>query len=253
MDLATIAGSLSGVILIIWAITQKSALSAFWDLPSVAIVLGGATAATLINFQLSHFLGVMGVVKNAFKQKNLNEVGMITTIVDLAIKARKDGILAIDKALGDVEDDFLRTGLELAVDGTEPETIRVVLETELSYMMARHERGKNIFDSLGLYSPAFGMIGTLIGLVGMLRSLDDPSTIGPAMAIALITTFYGSLLANLVFLPIAGKLQQRSEAEITLKELVIEGVLTIQMGEHPKTIHRKLMNFIPPSKRVEEK
>ena len=143
----------------------------------------------------------------------------------------------------------MRAGMEMAVDGSEPETIRNVLEAELQYLIERHKRGKQIFSSLGMYAPAFGMIGTLIGLIAMLQNLSDPANIGGGMAVALITTFYGSLVANLIFLPLAGKLQNRSDEEIIRKEMIIEGVIAIQYGEHPKNIHRKLLNFIAPRKR----
>ena len=166
---------------------------------------------------------------------------------------RKNGILAMDKELSKIKDDFMRTGLEMTVDGTEPETIKAVMETELIYLKSRHKRGQQIFLTMGTYSPAFGMIGTLIGLITMLKNLEDPSTIGMGMAVALITTFYGSFLANLVFLPIAEKLKNRSSHEVSVKELVIEGVISIQLGEHPRNIQRKLLNFISPSSRPKEK
>jgi len=158
----------------------------------------------------------------------------------------------LDRELSKINDEFMRSGLEMAVDGTEPEVIRGVMETELFYLRSRHKKGQQIFLAMGTYSPAFGMIGTLIGLITMLKSLDDPSSIGLGMAVALITTFYGSLLANLVFLPIAGKLKNKSEEEVAIKELIIEGVLAIQLGEHPRNIRRKMLNFIPPKMRPQE-
>ena len=254
MDLATILGIISGMGLVIYTILSGGGdAGIFIHIPSLAVVVGGSIAATLVHTPLSDLISTMGVVGNAFKVEEAKEPEIIEQFVDLAKKARREGILAIDRELGNIEDDFMRSGLEMAVDGSEPETIRSVLETELQYLMERHKRGKQIFSSLGMYAPSFGMIGTLIGLIAMLQNLDDPSNIGGGMSVALITTFYGSLFANLFFLPLAGKLANRSEEEIVRKEMIIEGVLAIQYGEHPKNIHRKLLNFIAPKNRpVEE-
>ncbi len=249
MDLATIAGIISGLTLIGYTIINGGNLDIFIHIPSMMIVFGGATAATLVNFQLSEIIGVFGVVRKAFTGEDFHDMATIELLVDLSQKSRREGILAIDQVLPTIKDRFMRTGLEMAVDGTEPETIRSVMETELTYLNERHKNGQKIFISLGTYAPAFGMIGTLIGLISMLKTLDNPSNIGEGMAIALITTFYGSLVANLVFLPIAGKLKNRSDQEIIMKEMILEGVLAIQYGEHPNNIHRKLLNFIPPNMR----
>lgn len=252
MDLATILGILSGLGLIIMTIIAGGSAEIFIHIPSMMVVFGGAVAATLVNFPMKEVIGVMKVVSNAFKLHNSEEIGIIDQFVDLAQKTRKDGILAIDRELSNIKDEYMRIGLEMAVDGVESETIRDVMEIELMYLKNRHRRGQQIFISLGTYAPAFGMIGTLIGLITMLKNLDDPSSIGEGMAVALITTFYGALLANLVFLPIAGKLKNRSEQEIGIKEMIIEGVLAIQLGEHPRNIRRKLLNFISPNVRPKE-
>lgn len=246
MDIATILGIVSGLGLILYTIIGGGNLDIFIHLPSMMIVGGGAMAATLVNFPLKEVIGVMGVVKKAFTSDDIQATDIIDLFVNLSVKARREGILAIDKELEKIDDDFMRTGLEMAVDGAEPESIKSVMEAELNYLTERHKQGQSIFMSLGTYAPAFGMIGTLMGLIAMLKTLEDPSGIGEGMAIALITTFYGSLLANLLFLPIAGKLKNRSDHEIVIKELMIEGILSIQYGEHPKTISRKLLNFIPP-------
>ena len=254
MDLATILGIIIGLGLVVFTILSGSGSAAiFIHFPSLAVVIGGAVAATLVHTPLAEVISAMKVVGNAFKVEPAKEPEIIEQFVDLAKKARREGILAIDRELGNIEDDFMRSGLEMAVDGSEPETIRSVLETELQYLIERHKKGKQIFSSLGMYAPAFGMIGTLIGLIAMLQNLDDPSNIGGGMAVALITTFYGALFANLLFLPIAGKLQGKSDDEIIRKEMIIEGVLAIQYGEHPKNINRKLLNFIAPKNRpIEE-
>ncbi len=249
MDIATIIGIVAGMGLVIMTILMGGDAGVFIHVPSMMIVFGGSVAATLVNFPLAEMVGVMKVVKKAFQGASTESFDLIGQIVDLSKKARREGLLAIDKELANVEDEFLRSGLEMAVDGTEAETIRTIMETELSYLMERHKKGQGIFNSLGMYAPAFGMIGTLIGLIAMLQKLDDPSQFGGGMAVALITTFYGALIANLIFLPIAGKLKNKSNEEVVLKEMIIEGVLSIQYGEHPKNIQRKLMNFIPPEMR----
>lgn len=249
MDVATIIGILSGVGLILYTIISGGNLDIFLHFPSMMIVGGGSMAAILVNFPLREVISVLGIVKKAFMNDEIDATNIIDLFVNLAVKSRRDGILAIDKELHKIDDNFMRIGLEMAVDGAEPETIKNVMEVELNYLIERHKKGYQIFLSLGTYSPAFGMIGTLMGLIAMLKTLDDPSNIGAGMAVALITTFYGSVLANLLFLPIAGKLKNRSDHEITIKEMMIDGVLAIQYGEHPKNISRKLLNFIPPKTR----
>ena len=251
MDLATIIGILLGVGLIAVSILMGGNFMTFVHVPSMMIVFGGAMAATLVNFPLGEVIGVMKVVKKALMSEKFETVDTVELIVNLALKARREGLLAIDKEVNNIDDPFLRSGLEMAVDGTEAETIRSVMETELSYQIERHKKGAQIMNAFGAYSPAFGMIGTLIGLIGMLQNLEDPTQIGGGMSIALITTFYGAFLANLIFLPIAGKLKARSDEETIMKEMIIEGVLSIQYGEHPKNIKRKLLNFLPPSLRDE--
>lgn len=249
MDVATIIGILSGLGLILYTIISGGNLEIFIHIPSMMIVGGGSMAAILVNFPLKEVISVLGIVKKAFMSDEIDGTNIIDLFVNLAIKSRRDGILAIDKELHTIDDNFMRIGLEMAVDGAEPESIKNVMEVELNYLIERHKKGQQIFLSLGTFSPAFGMIGTLMGLIAMLKTLDDPTNIGAGMAVALITTFYGSVLANLLFLPIAGKLKNRSDHEITIKEMMIDGVLAIQYGEHPKNISRKLLNFIPPKTR----
>ncbi len=251
MDIATILGILSGMGLIFVSIMSKGSITLFIDVGSILIVVGGTIAATLINFPLKDVLSVMGVVKNAFTHKAPDPSTTIRDLVKFAELARREGILALEDQMQNVEDEFLKQGIQLAVDGTEPELMRTIMGTEIAYLQERHELGQGIFKSMGTYSPAFGMIGTLIGLVLMLANMEDPSQIGPAMAIALITTFYGAVLANLIFLPIAGKLETRSKQEVMLKELVMEGVLSIQSGDNPRIVEQKLVSFIPPKFRKE--
>jgi chemotaxis protein MotA len=189
------------------------------------------------------------VAAKAFRKQENKEIEAVWKFSELSKLARREGILALDRELGEVEDPFMRVGLEMAVDGTEPDTILDIMETEIISLIERHKTGQGIFTSLGTYAPAFGMIGTLIGLIKMLGSLDDPSSIGPAMAVALITTFYGAVLGNLVYLPMAGKLKSKSSSELMFKRMIIEGVLAIQRGVHPRNIERKLLNYIAPKDR----
>jgi chemotaxis protein MotA len=246
MDLATILGILSGVFLITASILSQGSFRTFFDFSSVLIVIGGTMASTLINFPLKEVLSVFGVVKNAFLHKDPDPRETIRQLVRFAEIARREGILYLERELENVQDPFLRQGIQLAADGTEPEMMRAILETEISYLQERHELGQSILAAMGSYAPAFGMIGTLIGLIIMLTNMSDPSKIGPGMAVAIITTFYGAVLANLIFLPLAGKLKTRSKQEVMMKELILEGVLAIQSGDNPRIVEQKLISFIAP-------
>lgn len=246
MDIGTIAGIFSGIVIFLWAIYMGGSLSAFIDIPSAMIVFGGVVAATLVNYPLPKVLEVIKILRVVFIKKELEAEELIQTIVNLAETARREGLLALEDAAYQLEDEFLKKGILLIVDGTDPDLVRNILETELSFLEERHAEGQGIFEAMGAYAPAFGMIGTIIGLINMLKDLDDPNAIGPGMAVALITTFYGSVFANLLFLPIAGKLEVRSREEILIKEVMIEGMLSIQAGENPRIIEEKLKAFLPP-------
>lgn len=246
MDLATILGVILGISLIIAAIVTEGSLLTFWSLTSVLVVIGGIIASTLINYPLGHVISVMKVVKIAFKGNTDDSLDTIKTIVKLAEKARREGLLALENEVEESNNEFLKKGIQLIVDGSEPELVRSILQTELLMMEERHKNGAGIFEAMGASAPAFGMLGTLIGLILMLKKINDPSALGPGMALALITTFYGSLLANLIFLPIAGKLKLRSSEEILNKEIVIEGVLSIQAGENPRIVAEKMKTFLNP-------
>jgi chemotaxis protein MotA len=250
VDIATIVGITSGVTFIILAMVLGGAgVGPFIHIPSMMITIGGTIAATLVNYPLHEIRGVFGTVRNAFRFDLKTPASMIEILVVYATKARREGILTLEAELETATDPFLIQGVRLAIDGTAPELIKDILTTELSYVESRHALGQGIFMAMGAYSPAFGMIGTLIGLIAMLRSLEDPSQIGQGMAVALITTFYGALMANLIFLPIAGKLKSRTASEILVKEVVIEGILSIQSGDNPRVVEQKLKAFIPPKQR----
>jgi len=251
MDIATIigVGLVYGFILMGIGGTN---LQYFMDPASALIVIGGTTGAVLINYPLNDVKGAVAVAKNCFLHKGDTPKDMIKVLVGFAGKARKDGILVLQSSLAEVGNDFLQKGLQLAIDGMEPAVITKILETEMDYIKERHQLGAEIFIVFGTFAPAFGMIGTLIGLVMMLQSMDDPSTIGPAMAIALITTFYGALLANTLFMPLAGKLKKRSTEELLIKELVMEGIMSIAAGDNPRVVESKLHAFLSPGLRESE-
>jgi len=249
MDLASVIGLIAGLAFIITSILFGGSIMLFVDLKSMMIVGGGTISATLINYPLSEVLGVIKVVQKAFFHKEETPVGIITTLVSFAETARREGILSLEQQAATLDDEFLKTGITLAVDGTEPEHIRDIMTTEINYISERHKVGAGIFESMGMYAPAFGMIGTLIGLIGMLAQMNDPSSIGGNMAVALITTMYGAFMANLIFLPIAGKLKSRSASEVLVKELCVEGIMSIQSGDNPRIVEDKLKAFISPSLR----
>lgn len=231
--------------LVFWAILSSSDIDTFYDAPSVAIVFGGATACALISFPIHHVAGVAKVVKNCFLTKAADTNALIADMVRFAEVARREGILALENLTQSIKDPFLVTGVQLAVDGTDPDLIESILMSELESIEARHAEGKALFDNIGKYAPAFGMIGTLIGLVIMLKNMSDPASIGPAMATALLTTFYGSMISNLVALPLADKLALRSREELMLKLIIIKGVMSIQSGDNPRIVEQKLKTFLP--------
>jgi chemotaxis protein MotA len=249
MDLATVLGIVSAFGLVVIAIFMGGGLGLFVNVPSLMIVVGGTFGTTLINFPLNDVLGVIRVVKNVFFKKRESVRDMIKRFIDFATKARREGILALESEMKNIDEEFLKKGVQLSIDGLEPDSIRDLLETEIEFVQGRHQLGAEIFTTMGTFAPALGMIGTLIGLVQMLQSMDDPSTIGPAMAVALLTTFYGSVMANLLCMPIAGKLKTRSREEVLIKEMMIEGILAIARGDNPRIVEQKLQAFIPPNMR----
>lgn len=250
MDVGTILGILVGFSLVGIAIGTGGGLSWFIHGPSAMIVLGGTLGALLINYPLRDVLGVLKVSKNVFFRQRHNIPQTIGLIVEYSRHARRNGILSLQHLLdkGGV-DPFFRKAVELLVDGLEPAELKGIINTELESLEERHRLGADMFTTMGNFAPAMGMVGTLIGLVKMLMFMDDPARIGPAMALALVTTFYGVLLANLVFLPMAGKLRNRSAEEILVKQLIREGILAIQEGENPRIIEQKLNSFLSPGER----
>ncbi len=249
MDIATIIGIVSAFTLVVSAIMFGGSLTMFINIPSLLIVVGGTIGAAMINYPLPDILKVTKVVKNAFFMRPATAKELINNFVNLAGTARREGILALETALNDINDDFMKKGLQLSVDGLEPVSIKDILDTEVENIQERHKLGAEIFTTLGTFAPAMGMIGTLIGLVQMLQTMDDPSSIGPAMAVALLTTFYGSVMANIVCLPIAGKLRNKSTEEVMMKGLMSEGIMSIAKGDNPRLLEQKLNAFLSPNLR----
>lgn len=246
MDIATVIGLVSGIALVMITILMGGNIMLFINLPSVILVMGGTIAATLINFPLSDVLSVFNSAKNSFIHRAESAEHLIERLVEFATVARREGILALESHAEDAGNEFLQRSVQLAVDGTAPELIKDILTTEIAFMEDRHAMGQGILNAMALFAPAFGMIGTLIGLIQMLATLDDPSTIGAGMAVALITTLYGALMANMLFLPLAGKLKVRTAMELLQKEVIIEGILSIQSGDNPRVVEQKLKAFVSP-------
>ena len=249
MDIATVIGIIAGFGLIFMAIVLGGSPLIFVNVPSMIIVIGGTMAGMLISFPLSDIIGVVGPVRNAFFHTEVDPAALIKKITEFATIARREGILALESHAGETDNEFLSKSIQLAIDGTAPELIKDILTTEVAFMEDRHSKGQSILATGGALSPAFGMIGTLIGLVQMLATMDDPSTIGAGMAVALLTTLYGAILANVAFIPVASKLKVRTAAELLVKEIVIEGILSIQSGDNPRVVEQKLKAFISPSLR----
>jgi len=249
MDFATILGIVSGFGLVVVAMSMGGGLMWFINMPSLMIVLGGTFGALLINYPLSEIFGVVRVAKNVILKKESSVQNVIEELVEMSKISRREGILALERFIETIDDTFFQKGVRLMIDGIEPAVLSKILDTELEYVEERHRLGAEIFTTLGNFAPAMGMMGTLIGLVKMLMMMDDPSKIGPAMAVALVTTFYGVVLANLIFLPVAGKLKTKSAQEIMKKQLMISGILSVQSGDNPRVLEQKLHSFISPNER----
>ncbi len=252
MDPATLIGIVVSLGLVGWSILSGDGAMTFLNIPSIVIVFGGTVGATLVCFPMNNVVGVMGILKKAFLVKEASNNELISNMEELAQTARKQGLLSLQSATANVDDEFMKTGLQLVVDGQEADTIEAILTTEIAYIKARHATGAEVLKAAGTYAPAFGMIGTVIGLIQMLQNMSDPSSIGPAMAVALVTTFYGALLSNVIFLPLVTKLQQRSAREVEQKKLIAEGLLSIQAGDNPRILVQKLNGFVAPTARVQE-
>ena len=254
MDLASIIGVIMCISFMIVGIVTGdqgvAALGNFWDPTSVLVTFGGSFMCCLImTDNIPQYLSNLKSYSLILKKKTTNEVEVIKQIIELSNVSRKEGLLALEEAASNIDDDFLKKGLLLIVDGTDPELVRSIMETEQIAVEDRHKSVIGFWENLASMGPAWGMIGTLIGLINMLKKLSDISTVGPNMAVALVTTFYGSVLANWVATPCATKLKSNSDKEITVRNIMVEGLLSIQAGENPRVIEEKLKSFLAPNER----
>jgi len=246
-DILTPIGITIGFIMIMLAIVSnegQDGLSIFIDIAAIFIVIGGLIGSLFINFKFEQIKSVTKVMGEAFKKDDHDLHELIDQFVHLSDKARKDGLLSLEMELDEVEDEFIKKGILLAVDGLEPDVINDIMNAEIKAMEERHYKGRLIIEKAGEYAPAWGMIGTLVGLILMLNSLDDPTSLGPNMAVALITTLYGTVLANLVFLPMASKLENKTEEEMFIREIIVEGIIGVQSGQNPRILEEKLTAFL---------
>lgn len=253
MDLASILGLVLCFVMCAYGIIDNAGvenINRYLDLPSAIITFGGSFFAVMAMYTMKDYIGGLKSFTLVFKTPVTDARAMIQKIIDLSNIARKEGLLSLEEAAGDLDDEFMKKGILLIVDGTDPELVRGIMETELVSVEDRHKKKITFWEDLGAMGPAWGMIGTLVGLVNMLYEMDDPSSIGPSMAVALITTLYGSLLANWICAPVAGKLKVNNASEMMMKEIMIEGLLSIQAGENPRVIEEKLKSFLSPGDRI---
>jgi chemotaxis protein MotA len=252
MDIATAVGLGSGLFLLTFGVIYAGlGPGDILDIPSVLITFGGGVAGTILSAPWEATLQIGKVTRKAFFVDKFDIPGLITTLVSFSEKARREGLLALEDDVNELPDEFLKKGIQLVVDGTDPELVRNIMETEMSNIAGRHASGRAWWDTLGGLAPGFGMLGTLIGLVAMLKNLGsgDASAIGTGMAAALITTLYGSFAANMMAIPFVKKLAKRSEDELSMKQIMIEGTLSIQSGDNPRIVKEKLSSYLAPSER----
>ncbi|ADL51468.1 motility protein A [Clostridium cellulovorans] len=240
-----------GMILIIWSIFLGGELSNFFDFPSIIIVVFGSICSAAITFPLATILKIPSYFMVAFKEVKLSNIQLLNLFTLLSRKARREGLLSLEESIIDVEDNFLKKGIQMVIDGVEPAIIKEILELEIDQMEERHSEGINLMKTLGDYAPAFGMVGTLIGLINMLAYLDDPTTIASSMAVALITTFYGTILSNMLYLPTSANLKLKSQKEVLQKEMMIEGILSVQSGVNTRVVEETLIAYLSSKERLE--
>ncbi|MEW9093616.1 MAG: motility protein A [Clostridiaceae bacterium] len=256
-DALTGIGIIVGSFTMLWAMSMKSLteydfgqLKLFFDVASILITIGGSLCAMLITYPLNYFKKLMTVVVQSFKESEKSSLDIIGQFTELSRKARREGLLSLEDEINQINDGFLKKGLQMVVDGIEPDTIKDILELEISEMERRHKIGADMLRTWGAYAPAFGMSGTLIGLIQMLANLTDSSQIASGMAKALVTTFYGSLMAYLFFNPMAANLALKSDEEAAIREMMLEGILSIQSGVNPRIVEEKLISYLSPEERT---
>lgn len=251
LDKLTPMGLVVGSVLILYGMLMGGDLSIFWDLPSVFITVGGSFCSILIAYSVEDIKNMPKLMRQSFKESDTSGKEIIMKFSELSRKARREGLLSLEDEISQIDDKFLKKGLQMVVDGIEPETIKDILELEIGEMEDRHSKGAGIFSAWGAFAPAFGMIGTLIGLVQMMQNLTDVTSIAKGMGVALLTTFYGTLLANLFCVPIATDLKRKSAKEVGIREMMLEGILSIQSGVNPRIVEEKLLTYLQPKIRLE--
>lgn len=247
MDLATLLGFIGGIIVIVVSLILGGNLAGFWDTASVIVVVGGSISATLINFPMSQFLIIGKILGKTFFAKEENATELIKHFIQLAVLVRKEGLLALEEQIAKVENPLMQVGLRLLADGVDADAVTGILNLQVSEIQQRHKVGQEVLKAVGRWAPAFGMIGTLIGLVQMLGNMSDPKSIGPSMAVAILTTFYGAVLSNLIALPLAAKLKQRSDQEVGTLTIIVEGIKGLQSGLNARIMEEKLKGFLNTS------
>ena len=250
MDFASLIAIVGGIgVIFLGVLTSGGSIGGIIDIPSIFVTVGGSFFSLFLCDSLKNVLGMFKVMGRCFKTFDYGEKNLIQNMVALSEKARREGILALEEGLDDLDDVFLKSGLRMVVDGTDGNVIRSILENEMNQMEARHMVGINLVTQWAGFGPGFGMLGTVIGLIGMLNNLEDKSSLGPNMAVALVTTLYGSMLANWLFGPMAQKLISQNSAELRSREMVLEGVLSIQAGDNPRILAMKLLTYLDPKTR----
>lgn len=249
MDISSIIGFFGGLGVVIFGAALGGSLGGLIDVPSVFITGGGSYMCLFLTYPLSYVMGIFSVMGRVLKTYDYGEKSLVQKLVAFSEKARREGILALEEEIQDLDDEFMKGGLRLVVDGTDGEVIRVLMENELSQMEGRHNIWITLVNAWATLAPGFGMLGTVIGLIGMLGNLEDKSALGPNMAVALVTTLYGSMMQNWLFVPISGKLGYQNSMEVKAKEMVIEGVLSIQAGDNPRILAQKMFTYLSPKDR----
>ena len=249
MDIASFIGIFGGIAVVMFGAFMGSSLGGLIDVPSMFITIGGSYMCLFLTYPLSYVIGIFKVMGRVFKVADYKEKEMVQNLVALSEKSRRTGLLALEEEIQDFEDDFLRTGLRNVIDGIDGAALRVSMENELTQMEERHNKWISLINAWATLAPGFGMLGTVIGLIGMLLNIEDKSSLGPNMAVALVTTFYGSMMANWLLIPMASKLAYQNNLEVRSKEMIIEGILGIQSGDHPRILAQRLLTYLDPKDR----
>jgi motility protein A len=246
MDIASFIGVFGGIIVVLFGAFMGGSLGGLIDVPSMFITIGGSYMCLFLTYPLSYTIGIFKVMGKVFKIADFKDGDTVQKLMSLSEKSRRTGLLALEEELNDIDDPFLKAGLRNVIDGIDGAAIRASMENELSQMEERHNKWISVVNAWATLAPGFGMLGTVIGLIGMLLNIEDKSSLGPNMAVALVTTFYGSMMANWMLIPIASKLGYQNSLEVRSKEMIIEGVLGIQSGDHPRILAQRLLTYLDP-------